>query len=628
MSLFLSVGAMAQTTRKVEINLTTTTGQPGYVSSPHDHAVINPDSKWDKGGVAALIDGDPNTHFHTAWENVPAGPHYFQVDLGDGMTISDFSFNYTLRKDGGDDFPSQFTIKGSNNDADYERITVIDITMPYGSGEAQGKSYSFDVTGVEGEYRYLRFEVTKTKSYNGAGYRTYFHLAEFDLFKIVTEEEATAAAREAFNAAYEAAAEVIAASEYATTEAQDLPLQTTDSGAAYYIWTNAQESREGPISQLVDGNTGNKNFFHTQWSDPVPAGPHYIEVDLGENCNLDEFIIRYSTRINTDGGLADFPDAIEIVGSNEIDGAYTQLAIFNEGLPQDQGLYWESTVVENNGYRYLRFNVTAEKTFWHMSEFDITIPASESVNEEYEELIDEIRSLNEVYSSVSDNADYGYNEYVAATNSLTTALAAIYPPFTLNVTSAGWATLYLDYNVQIPEFTGEKAGAYIVKADDIKNGYITLTPVTGVLPANTGIIVKANAGNYTFNYVAGAAADVEGNLLAGSVDNTYVEGAAYVLGYDVNDKEKETVVFAPAKLTDECKWLNNANKAYLPVDALTAGSNAPYYSFRFGEGTTGIEEVKTENGEVKAIYDLTGRRVEAITAPGIYIVGGKKVLVK
>ena len=44
--------------------------------------------------------------------------------------------------------------------------------------------------------------------------------------------------------------------------------------------------------------------------------------------------------------------------------------------------------------------------------------------------------------------------------------------------------------------------------------------------------------------------------------------------------------------------------------------------------TTAIEEVKGENGEVKTIYDLTGRRIDAITAPGIYIVNGKKTLVK
>ena len=43
---------------------------------------------------------------------------------------------------------------------------------------------------------------------------------------------------------------------------------------------------------------------------------------------------------------------------------------------------------------------------------------------------------------------------------------------------------------------------------------------------------------------------------------------------------------------------------------------------------TGIEEVKGENGEVKAIYDLTGRKLEQVTAPGIYIVNGKKQVVR
>ena len=42
---------------------------------------------------------------------------------------------------------------------------------------------------------------------------------------------------------------------------------------------------------------------------------------------------------------------------------------------------------------------------------------------------------------------------------------------------------------------------------------------------------------------------------------------------------------------------------------------------------TGIGEVKGENGEVKAIYDLTGRKVEG-PRKGIYIIDGKKVLVK
>ena len=53
------------------------------------------------------------------------------------------------------------------------------------------------------------------------------------------------------------------------------------------------------------------------------------------------------------------------------------------------------------------------------------------------------------------------------------------------------------------------------------------------------------------------------------------------------------------------------------------------------DAETAIDEVKGEptvdasqNGKVKTIYDLTGRRVDAITTPGIYIVNGKKVFVK
>lgn len=42
---------------------------------------------------------------------------------------------------------------------------------------------------------------------------------------------------------------------------------------------------------------------------------------------------------------------------------------------------------------------------------------------------------------------------------------------------------------------------------------------------------------------------------------------------------------------------------------------------------TGIENVKGENGEVKTIYDLQGRKVNT-SSKGLYIINGKKVLVK
>ena len=45
-------------------------------------------------------------------------------------------------------------------------------------------------------------------------------------------------------------------------------------------------------------------------------------------------------------------------------------------------------------------------------------------------------------------------------------------------------------------------------------------------------------------------------------------------------------------------------------------------------GVTGVDEITENRVQSTVIFDITGRRVETITAPGIYIVNGKKVLVR
>ena len=220
----------------------------------------------------------------------------------------------------------------------------------------------------------------------------------------------------------------------------------------------------------------------------------------------------------------------------------------------------------------------------------------------------------------------GFANYMENLMALDAIIDAYENPYTLNVTDAGYATLYLGYPAAIPTIDGEDNGVYIVKEDGINENYIHLEPVTGVLPANTGVIVKANQGTYKFVYSADEATAVTGNLLKGSVTDEYVAGDAYVLG-NVNGigLYKAVLNKNEAGETGTTHFKNNANKAYLP--AVAGSANVASYSFRFGEGTTGVENVVVEN-EVKAIYDLTGRRVDNISAPGIYIVGGRKVLVK
>ena len=183
--------------------------------------------------------------------------------------------------------------------------------------------------------------------------------------------------------------------------------------------------------------------------------------------------------------------------------------------------------------------------------------------------------------------------------------------YTLSV-SAGWATLCLNYDAEIP------AGVTCYAVSAVDGEYATLAEVEGVIPANTGVIVEAEAGSYTFEVATEAGSDVA-NELIGTTVNTYITKEAYVLGI-----VDGVVGLYKAEMAGGV-WLNNANKAYLPASAVP-NKSAAFYGFDWN-GTTGIENVVTENG-AKAIYDLTGRRVETISAPGIYIVGGRKVLVK
>ena len=182
--------------------------------------------------------------------------------------------------------------------------------------------------------------------------------------------------------------------------------------------------------------------------------------------------------------------------------------------------------------------------------------------------------------------------------------------------AAEYATLYLGYKVAIP------AGVEAYVLTGVNPTWVELTQLHNVIPANTAVILKGTTGNtYNFYYTSSEAEYVEINYLEGSIADRYVQGDAYVLGLVEGE-----VCLAPATLNQvgNTSFKNNANKAYLKV----APGAALSASLRFEEGTTGISEVKGESGEVKAIYDLTGRRVEAITAPGIYIVNGKKVLMK
>ena len=202
--------------------------------------------------------------------------------------------------------------------------------------------------------------------------------------------------------------------------------------------------------------------------------------------------------------------------------------------------------------------------------------------------------------------------------------------FDLTVSSAGYATLFLDFNAEIP------AGVQAYTGVKVVGNRLKMERVEGVLPANTGVIIKAEEGTYTFAESDATPATIGDNLLYGTVATTQISTDP-TYSYYVLSKVDGIVGMYLAKLTDG-KFQNNANKAYMMLkkgdlgiydEGVDTGTEqlSRGFVFDFGEETS-IDELKSEDGKMKsAVYDLSGRRVQK-AQKGVYIQNGKVVLVR
>lgn len=196
------------------------------------------------------------------------------------------------------------------------------------------------------------------------------------------------------------------------------------------------------------------------------------------------------------------------------------------------------------------------------------------------------------------------------------------------ITPARYGTYYTEDAFIMPEgVTG-----YTITEKNRESLTLNATyPANEVVPAKTALLLKATetpATNKEFTYTIVNSDKVapEDNLLHGSVEatETHVEGAtAY---YKLAQDKEEGIGFYWAKENGGA-FTNGANKAYLAVK----GNFSQMRGFSFESMTTGINNVvaNTNNSKNAVIYDLNGRRVNSLNAAkGVYIVNGKKVIVK
>ena len=148
------------------------------------------------------------------------------------------------------------------------------------------------------------------------------------------------------------------------------------------------------------------------------------------------------------------------------------------------------------------------------------------------------------------------------------------------------------------------------------------------VPANTGVLVYSTDATAPYYFPKTAEtptlpanqlkpAPVDGGVFKAEDGHKY-----YKLAY--NDYDAKTGLGFYWGADNGGAFKVKAGTAYLAVP--TSDANAK--CFTFDGGTTGINEVTTNDSKVKNIYNLNGQRVENMSHAGLYIVNGKKVVIR
>ena len=125
------------------------------------------------------------------------------------------------------------------------------------------------------------------------------------------------------------------------------------------LYTDDQESSEGPIANLIDGDAS--TYFHMSWSAPTPF-PHYIVVDAGKE--ISSFKFAYTTRNNSNN---DNPKTMNVYGSQDFDGTFEPTGngakliaeLDDSQLPSGVTSYTSDNYITEGSYHYIWFEVTS-----------------------------------------------------------------------------------------------------------------------------------------------------------------------------------------------------------------------------------------------------------------------------
>ena len=592
-------------------------------NAPHNTADGNEAGYKDGDGYAALTDNNPETYFHSRWGGTAVNEaHYLQINLSEGESLSDFIFEYAVRKagDAGSTSPAPTAMEvrvstdGQNFGdpiAQYAGGTNANSLPAHGD---LGKTlWNSGVISAGEKIRHIRLTVTNSAGpgNNTFGQYKFFAMGTLNLYSpqpslkedyknnpMITEEMLVALSTAL------ADANSVNDDDAATTE------EVNEAILTLRAQKEALENALIPVSFTLAQVTASNLMEKTE--------PTYIAVKNISGTNNLWFV--------GTGNVEEFSNSTVLVWEPVVEG--------------QKGSYY----IRNTYGKYIQN--TSPITFGTVEGAAVFTAKNATTKGSGDTKFNGDNGDQNTLANINSADDPNLVRFVTGTQWINVQTAGGNPTynngeggytvhfvyeatmvneFTVNVTDAQFATFYAPVNVTLPD----NATVYIL--DGVKKGnWASLAEVEGaVLPKNTAVLLYSETLVECKFTVTDAAADakVDGNKLLGTVQDAYIKKDTEKSYYILSKKDGIVAMYNPVLGEVEDKFKNRANRAYLVLDKNDIPQQTAGLRFLF-PGTTAVEEVTTEHATVESIYDLQGRKLTEITSPGIYIINGKKVFVK
>ena len=543
--------------------------------------------------VAKLTDGDSGTYLHTDYNNTSEDGlnHYLRVDLGEGNSAESFRFCYQNRTPSSYKvFPKVLEIQGSMDNVTYESVAVISSGLPENAGE----TYESQLLGNGKAYRYFRFMVNST--YANRATPNYFCMSEFSFTAVKNVD-------------------VVIKANYVGLVSDDMLYSTYLVNESSRIICGADNDvvSVGMIDEQIAELQAAYDALNALVEMLPQTGTFYALRCAYEN--------RYLYVNETDG----------MQWNAQYDANSSRAVWMFEDAENAIGFKMKSMHTGD----YLGAVSNNVKVVLGASAKGVLISPSSSV-EGAVVFADANNGLG-LHAHGAGNNVIGYTNAASANHYFLEEVAPenIHHDVTMTAT---YSSVMLNYNAIVP------AGvtAYIATGVDGKTVILEcVAQAGGVLPANTPVILYRDDEETVKRFVytdEDATVDTTNSLLYGRLCVDYIaclDGYRYYKLLIKDGEAKMCYMYEEydasgnfyANTNDGGHIKCSANKVYMVLPEGVASMTT--FDVNVG-GATGVDEVKADNGEMEAIYDLTGRKLKGENGKlkGVYIINGKKVLVK